>query len=85
MKPTTPSTYPEPEPYNKSFIVDKTNSTVKNYDLLNPINPEVDEYIKSLFSQSFVLILMIIIALSAFLFFDYSTITVDYNKLLIGK
>ena len=26
VKPTTPSTYPEPEPYNKSFIVDKTNS-----------------------------------------------------------
>ena len=85
VKPSNPSTYPEPAPYNKSYIVDKTNSTVKNDDLLNPINPEVDEYIKSLFSQSFVLILMIIIALVAFLFFDYSTITVDYNKQLIGK
>ena len=63
VKPTTPSTYPEPEPYNKSFIVDKTNSTVKNNDLLNQINPEIDEYIKSLFSQSFILILMIFIKL----------------------
>ena len=85
MKPSTPSTYPEPAPYNKSFIVDKTNSTVKNNDILNQINPEVDEYIKSLFSQSFILILMIFIAFAAFLYFDYSSITVDYNKLLIGK
>ena len=49
------------------------------------INPEVDQYVMSLFNQSFVLILMIIIALAAFLFFDYSTITVEYNKQLIGN
>ena len=85
MKPTTPSTYPEPEPYNKSFIVDKTNSTVKNNDLLNQLNPEVDEYIKSLFSQSFILILMIFIAFAAFLYFDFYSISVDFNNQLIGK
>ena len=85
VKPSSPSTYPEPAPYNKSYIVDKTNSTIKDEDELKQINPEVDQYVMSLFNQSFVLILMIIIALAAFLFFDYSTITVDYNKQLIGK
>ena len=85
VKPSSPSTYPEPAPYNKSYIVDKTNSTIKDEDELKQINPEVDQYVMSLFNQSFVLILMIIIALAAFLFFDYSTITVDYNKQLIGN
>ena len=62
------------------------NNNLESYkDLLNQINPEIDEYIKSLFSQSFILILMIFIAFAAFLYFDYSSITVDYNKQLIGK
>ena len=62
-----------------------TSSTIKDEDQLKEISPEVDQYVMSLFNQSFVLILMIIIALAAFLFFDYSTITIDYNKQLIGK
>ena len=81
----TSSTYPEPAPFNKSFIVDKANSTLEE----NPtkpeidVNPEIDNFIKSLFNQSFAILLLITISILAFLYFDFTTIVTDFNQQLI--
>ena len=80
-----PSTYPEPAPYNKSYIVDKTNTTLKIDESDTTINPDIDSYIKSLFNQAFVVFMLLCFLLIAFLYFDYSGIVTDYNQQLIGN
>ena len=80
-----PSTYPEPAPYNKSYIVDKTNTTLKIDESDTTINPDIDTYIKSLFNQAFVVFMLLCFLLIAFLYFDYSGIVTDYNQQLIGN
>ena len=84
---TTASTYPEPSPFNKSYIVNKSNSTFQKNTPKpeNKINPEIDKYIKSIFSQSLVIFLLITLTLIAFLYFDYTNIVIDFNYQLIGK
>ncbi len=64
----TPSTYPEPLPFNKSYIVDKNDSTmeVKEPKPDIELNPEIDNFIKSIFNQAFALVLLISISLLAF-------------------
>ena len=79
------STYPEPAPFNKSFIVDKANSTLEENATESEINvnPEIDNFIKSLFNQSFAILLLITISILAFLYFDYTTIVAGFNQQLI--
>ena len=81
----TSSTYPEPAPFSKSFIVDKANSTLEE-NATKPeinVNPEIDNFIKSLFNQSFALLLLLTISILAFLYFDFTTIVVGFNQQLI--
>ena len=83
----TPSTYPEPLPFNKSYIVDKNDSTL---ELKEPkpdieLNPEIDNFIKSIFNQAFALVLLISISLLAFFYFDLTSIVTDFNQQLIGN
>lgn len=80
-----PSTYPEPAPYNKSYIVDKTNTTLKIDESDTTINPDIDTYIKSLFNQAFVVFMLLCFLIIAFLYFDYTGIVTDYNQQLIGN
>ena len=80
-----PSTYPEPAPYNKSYIVDKTNTTLKIDESDTTINPDIDTYIKSLFNQAFVVFMLLFFLIIAFLYFDYTGIVTDYNQQLIGN
>ncbi len=80
-----PSTYPEPAPYNKSYIVDKPNTTLKIDESDTTINPDIDNYIKSLFNQAFVVFMLLCFLLIAFLYFDYTGIVTDYNQQLIGN
>ena len=79
------STYPELAPFNKSFIVDKANSTLEENATESEINvnPEIDNFIKSLFNQSFAILLLITISILAFLYFDYTTIVAGFNQQLI--
>ena len=83
----TPSTYPEPLPFNKSYIVDKNDSTL---ELKEPkpdieLNPEIDNFIKSIFNQAFALVLLISISLLAFFYFDLTSIVTGFNQQLIGN
>ncbi len=83
----TPSTYPEPLPFNKSYIVDKNDSTL---ELKEPkpdieLNPEIDNFIKSIFNQAFALVLLISISLLAFFYFDLTSTVAGFNQQLIGN
>ena len=49
------------------------------------INPEVDDYIKSLFNQSFVMIALLSFILMAFLYLDFTNIVMDFNHQLLGN
>ena len=82
-----PSTYPEPSPFNKAYIVDKSNSSLAESQKIeeSDINPEVDEYIKSLFNQSFVMIALLSFILMAFLYLDFTNIVMDFNNQLLGN
>lgn len=85
--PNNPSTYPEPLPFNKSFIVSKSNTTMQD-NISKPeieVNPEIDNFVKSIFNQSFAILLLITISLLAFLYFDYTTIVTGFNQQLIGN
>mgnify|MGYP001192172397 CR=1 FL=1 len=84
---SNPSTYPEPAPFNKSFIVDKANSTLEE-NRTKPeieINPEVDNFIKSILNQSFAILFLITISILAFLYFDFTNIVAGFNQELIGN
>ena len=83
----TPTTYPEPLPFNKSYIVDKNDSTL---ELKEPkpdieLNPEIDNFIKSIFNQAFALLLLISISLLAFFYFDLTSIVTGFNQQLLGN
>ncbi|MBO01404.1 MAG: hypothetical protein CMG35_01965 [Candidatus Marinimicrobia bacterium] len=82
-----PSTYPKPSPFNKAYIVDKTNSSLTDTITVekDEINLEVDDYIKSLFSQSFAIIALLGVILMAFLYFDFTNIVMDFNQQLLGN
>ena len=80
-----PSTYPEPAPYNKSYIVDKSNSTLETTEPDSAINPDIDNYVKSIFNQAFVILMLLSFLLMAFLYFDYTNIVTNYNQQLIGN
>ena len=81
------STYPEPSPFNKAHIVDKSNSSLAESQKIeeSDINPEVDDYIKSLFNQSFVMIALLSFILMAFLYLDFTNIVMDFNNQLLGN
>ena len=83
----TPSIYPEPLPFNKSYIVDKNNSTIQANDSkpVNELNPDIDNFIKSIFNQAFALVLLIGISLLAFLYFDFTSIVTGFNQQLLGN
>ena len=44
---------------------------------------EIDNFIKSLFNQSFAFLMLIIISILAFLYFDFTTIVAGFNQQLI--
>ena len=85
--PNTSSSYPEPAPYNKSFIVDKANSTFEENSPKPEVNvnPEIDNFIKSIFNQSFAILLLITISILAFLYFDFTSIVTSFNQQLISN
>ena len=80
-----PSTYPEPAPFNKSFIVDKINTTLDIDEPDSAINPDIDPFVKSIFNQAFVILMLLGVLLIAFLYLDYTSIVADYNQQLIGN
>jgi len=80
-----PSTYPEPAPFNKSFIVDKINTTLDIDEPDSAINPDIDHFVKSIFNQAFVILMLLGVLLIAFLYLDYTSIVADYNQQLIGN
>ena len=85
--PNTSSSYPEPSPFNKSFIVDKANSSLEENSSKPEINvnPEIDNFIKSIFNQSFTILLLITISILAFLYFDFTSIVAGFNQQLINN
>ncbi|MEC7854973.1 MAG: hypothetical protein VX924_06405, partial [Candidatus Neomarinimicrobiota bacterium] len=66
---------------------DKTNSSLTDTITVekDEINLEVDDYIKSLFSQSFAIIALLSVILMAFLYFDFTNIVMDFNQQLLGN